>query len=102
MYKRILTKDVTIYESAKTYDGYTLFAPTFNKDAWLIDMKGRIVNHWQMATAPASHGKLLPNGNLLWQGKGPGSMDRYFVGSGSELVEVDWEGNEVCRYEEIG
>jgi len=100
--RRKLTKDVTIYDSARTFDGYTLFAPTFGTDAWLIDMQGRVVNHWEMAHAPASHGRLLPNGNLMWQGKGPGSMDKYFVGSGSELVEVDWDGNEVWRYDEVG
>jgi len=100
--RRKLTQDVTIYDSAKTFDGYTLFAPTFGTDAWLIDMRGRVVNHWEMQHAPASHGRLLPNGNLMWQGKGPGSMDKHFVGSGSELVEVDWDGNEVWRYDEIG
>ncbi len=102
MYKRKLSQDVTINDSAKTYDGYTLFAPTFNEDAWLIDMKGRIINHWELKHAPASHGRLMPNGNLMWQGKGPGSMDKAFVGAGTELVEVDWDGNEVWRYDELG
>lgn len=101
-YKRKLTQDVTVYDSAKTCDGYTLFAPTFNPDAWLIDMKGRVINHWELKHAPASHGRLLPNGNLLWQAKGPGSMDKDFVGAGSELVEYDWDGNEVWRYDEVG
>jgi len=101
MYRRKLTQDVTVYNPAKTYDGYTLFAPTFEKVAWLIDMQGRVCHRWQMDTAPASHGKLLPNGNLMWQGKGPNSIED-FVGSGSELVEVDWGGNKVWRYEEVG
>lgn len=100
--RRKLTQDVTVNDSAKAFDGYTLLAPTFSTDVWLIDMKGRVVNHWEMATAPASHGRLLPNGNLMWQGKGAGSMDKHFVGSGSELVEVDWDGNEVWRYDEVG
>ena len=100
-YRRKLTRDVTVYDSAKTFDGYTLFAPTFEKDAWIIDMKGNICHHWEMSVFPASHGKLLPNGNLMWQGKGEGSL-KDFVGSGSELVEVDWDGNEVWRYDEPG
>jgi len=101
-YRRKLTQDVTVYDSARTFDGYTLFAPTFNNDAWLIDMHGRVVQHWALEHAPASHGRLLENGNLMWQAKGPGSMDKHFVGSGSELVEVDFDGNEVWRYDEIG
>jgi len=101
MYRRKLTQDVTVYNPARTYDGYTLFAPTFEKVAWLIDMQGRVCHRWQMDTAPASHGVLLPNGHLMWQGKGPNSIQD-FVGSGSELVEVDWDGNKVWRYEEVG
>lgn len=100
-YRRKLTQDVTVYDSARTFDGYTLFAPTFGTDAWIIDMKGRICQHWSLETAPASHGKLLPNGNLMWQGKGEGSIAD-FVGSGSELVEYDWAGNRLWRYEEVG
>jgi Arylsulfotransferase (ASST) len=100
-YRRRLTSDVSVYSSAKTCDGYTLFAPTFGKDAWLIDMNGRVCHHWELENPPASHGKLLPNGNLMWQAAAPGSLS-YFVGSGSELVEYDWEGNKVWRWEEQG
>ena len=100
-YRRRLTQDVTVYDPSRAFNGYTLFAPTFSSDAWIVDMQGRIVQHWQMENPPASHGKLLPNGHLMWQGKGPGSMPE-FVGSGSELVEVDWDGRKVWRYEEIG
>ena len=101
MYRVRHTQDVTVYDPSRAYDGYTLFAPTFEKVAWLIDMQGRVVHRWEMDTAPASHGKLLPNGHVMWQGKGPDSITD-FVGSGSELVEVDWDGNKVWRYEEIG
>ncbi len=101
MFRRKLTDDVTVYDPSRAFDGYTFFAPTFEKVAWLVDMQGRVVHRWEMETAPASHGKLLPNGNVMWQGKGPGSIED-FVGSGSELVEVDWDGNKVWRYEELG
>ncbi|MFO7898431.1 MAG: aryl-sulfate sulfotransferase [Planctomycetota bacterium] len=101
MYRRKLTDDVTVHDPSKAFEGYTFFAPTFEKVAWLVDMQGRVVHRWEMETAPASHGKLLPNGHVMWQGKGPGSIAD-FVGSGSELVEVDWDGNKVWRYEEVG
>jgi hypothetical protein len=101
MYRRRLTDDVTIHDPSRAFQGYTFFAPTFEKVAWLIDMHGRVVHHWQMDVPPASHGKLLANGNVMWQGKGPGSIQD-FVGSGSELIEVDWDGNKLWRFEEPG
>lgn len=100
-WRRKLTQDVTVYDPSRAYDGHTLFAPTFQTDAWLIGMQGRVCHHWRMPFPPASHGKLLPNGHLMWQGKGPGSITD-FVGSGSVLLEVDWDGKEVWRYEEPG
>ena len=54
-----------------------------------------------MGIPPASHGKLLPNGHVMWQGKGPDSITD-FVGSGSIIKEVDWDRNEVWRHEELG
>ncbi len=99
-YIRKLTQDIKIYDSSKAYDGYTLFAPAADNNVWLIDMKGQIVHHWVMKHEPGAHGKLLPNGNLLWQGRGPEAMSE-FGGNGTELVEVDWDGNEVWRYNDL-
>lgn len=95
-YTRRLTRDVTDYDPSRAFNGYTLFAPTFGTDAWIIDMRGRIVHHWTMETPPASHGKLLPNGHLMWQCKGRHAMHD-LIGSGSELVEVDWDGTPLWR-----
>jgi hypothetical protein len=78
-----------------------VFAPTFESHAWLVDMHGRVCRHWDLEIPPASHGKLLPNGHVMWQGKGPDSM-KEFVGSGSVLKEVDWDGREVWRHEQLG
>jgi len=100
-YRRKLTQDVTVYDPSRAFNGYTFFAPTFQSDAWLIDMRGNICHHWELEMPPASHGKLLPNGNVMWQCKGEGSLTD-FVGSGSVIREVDWDGNEVWRYEEPG
>lgn len=99
-FTRKLTQDVTIYDSSKAYNGYTLFAPMWGKNAWLIDMKGRVVHRWLMKHVPAAHGKLLPNGNLLWQGRGSQALEG-FGGNGTELVEVDWDGNEIWRHNDL-
>lgn len=99
-YTRKLTRNVKIYDPSKAYNGYTLFATVGGNDVWLVDMKGQIVHHWLMKHEPAAHGKLLPNGNLLWQGRGPQAMSE-FEGNGTELVEVDWDGNEVWRHDDF-
>jgi hypothetical protein len=92
-------QNVKIYNPNKAFNGYTLYPVLWGKDAWLIDMNGNVINRWTMKTMPANHGILLPNGNLLWQGRGLGEMSE-FGGIGTELVEVDWDGNEVWRYDD--
>ena len=99
-YLRKLTQDVKIYDSSKAYNSYTLFATMWGNDVWLIDMRGQVVHHWVMKHASGTHPKLLPNGNLLWQGRGPEAMSG-FGANGTELVEVDWDGNEVWRYDDL-
>ncbi|MCG3177723.1 MAG: hypothetical protein BIFFINMI_00042 [Phycisphaerae bacterium] len=100
-FERRLTQDVTIHDSARSLSGYTLFSPTFGRNCWIVDMAGRVCHYWTLPTPPASQGKLLRSGNLMWQGKGPGSnVD--FVGSGTELVEYDWDGREVWRFDQPG
>lgn len=91
---------VTHYVPSKTYNGYTLFAPLYGKDVWLIDMQGRFVHRWKMPLTPGCDAQLLPTGNLLWAGKViPGPLLE-FGGSGGLLLEVDWEGREIWRYED--
>ena len=45
--------------------GYTLFAPSYAKGIYLIDMQGRVVKRWQFDDIDVSLVELLPNGNLL-------------------------------------
>ena len=83
MYHRDLTRDVVVHDQTRTSPGYTLFSHMWGKDAWLIDINGNIVNHWTLGNVAACHGKLLENGNLLWQAKGEGTMPE-FAGHGTE------------------
>ncbi len=87
------------YNPQKAYDGYTLFAPKGGSEVWLIDMEGRFVHHWEMDLNPGEYGILLPDGHLLYAGR---LRDRplEFTGAGGKLVEVDWDGNIVWRYED--
>ena len=99
-YFREFALDITVYDPSKVFHGYTLFAPMSTNDAFLIDMEGNIVHHWKTPFPPAQHGRLLPNGNLLfWPQKG--KEPKIPVGGvGSDRVELDWDGNVVWRHED--
>jgi len=94
-------KGVTYYNPCKTDYGYTLFAPLYTKDVWLIDMEGYIVNRWRMPYIPGQHAYLLPNGNLLWAGKVKTPTELGlpfdFGGIGGIIMEVDWDGHVVWQ-----
>ncbi|AOY60212.1 aryl-sulfate sulfotransferase [Desulfococcus multivorans] len=102
-------RGLTVYDKSKAYDGYTLLGSLAPVDenglpweldnsvgrpysAILIDMEGNIVNKWQVAGFPA---KMLPGGYVMGGvGTGvPGHLED------RALVQQDWCGNEVWRYE---
>ncbi|GAJ01593.1 unnamed protein product [marine sediment metagenome] len=90
---------VSCYVPSKAYNGYTLFAAISGGGVWLVDMQGRFVHHWETAHPPGHHGVLLPNGILLYAGTPPdGPVE--FGGRGGELLELDWDGNVIWKYED--
>jgi outer membrane protein assembly factor BamB len=97
---RTTEQSVSIYDATKAYGGYTLFAPHYGKDVWLIDMKGRVVHRWQMNHLPGGDGRLLPNGNLLRLNKTMKEPLLFFGSVSGELVEIDWDGNIVWKHED--
>ena len=101
-FKRRTEESVTIHDPSKTYGGYTLFAgPHSSTDVWLINMKGCIVHRWKMPTPLGSDVRLLSNGNQIRVNK-TGREPTGFLGTvGGELVEEDWKGNVVWRYEAL-
>ncbi len=82
-------------------EGYTLYGViTANyQHAILIDMDGNIVKEWSVFGFPA---KMLPGGSLI-AGRGfrrePGSEFLAFFGESIELVQLDWNGNVVWRFD---
>jgi len=98
-FKRAMPNDVLIHDESKTYKGYTLFAPMMERYAWLVDMRGRVVHYWEMEHPPGVHGRLLKNGNLMWLGRGEGALED-LGGGATYLIEVDWDGKEVWRYDD--
>ena len=91
-YARTSLKGVMLYDSKRTYTGLTLFTPTEGEGAWLIDMMGRLVNHWKTGYQPGYDAQLLPNGNLLYAGK---------VANGP-LADLDDAGGGILSGQEAG
>jgi hypothetical protein len=88
------------YDPRRAYPGYTLFSPMGGKKVWLVDMEGRIVHHWSVDYTPGCHGRLLPNGNLLYAGKKEVSPIPDFGGSAGIMLEFDWNGSVIWTYED--
>jgi hypothetical protein len=89
---------VTHYEPARAQEGYTLFAPMYGRNVWLVDMWGTIVQRWQVENLPGNYGQLLPNGNLLYAGRTLPAAIPEFAGNGGQLAEYDWKGKIVWEY----
>lgn len=93
---------LTCYNRSKAYVGFTLFCPLSGKAAvWLIDMEGRFVHQWMMPYRPGAYGRLLPNGNLLYECRILGGPLDVFGGSAAKIIEVDWGGNTVWEYSDV-
>jgi len=63
-------------------NGYVLFTPQSNKDVYLIDNCGGLVNEWNFGEVPGAVCYLLDNGNLLRAGR--------------DTIEIrDWDDNRI-------
>ena len=58
-YVRDLSRDVQINDTAKTYAGYTLYAPMMERIAWLVDMGGRIDEYLEPINLRSRESKML-------------------------------------------
>jgi hypothetical protein len=95
--------------------GYTLVTPIGGDTAYLLDMAGRIVHRWRLVTlGRAFYSRLLSSGRLLVMGTDeatpfvqvpPGQVVpfetniRRIGGNANRLLEYDWNGDVVWRYE---
>jgi len=78
-------------------DGYILFTQLNNKQTYLIDKCGYIINKWESAYKPGFAVYLLPNGNLLRAGNI--GNDRFPAGGSGGILELlDWESNILWSY----
>lgn len=55
-----------------TFGGYTLYVPLSSTGvAHLIDIEGNEVHRWELPHRPGRHARILPNGNLAYNGAHP-------------------------------
>jgi len=87
------------YDPSNAYNGYTLFATMYGQDAWLIDMKGNVVNHWLMKYMPGPYGYLTEKGTMMRLERSTEVLEG-FGGNATALTEIDWESNEIWRYDD--
>lgn len=86
-------------DTAKTWKGYTLFAPKHYTSTYLIDNAGRKVHEWTGCLyEPGQSVYLLENGHLLrsCMTKGPLSTGG---GEGGRIEEYDWNSNLVWEFD---
>ncbi len=79
------------WDKSKTFNGYTLIAPSYTKDIYLIDMDGNLIHKWETDNLNGLYAELLPNGNIL---RGAVVNERqavYFGGSSGFVQELDWK-----------
>lgn len=79
-------------DASRSFNGYTLFAPTRSNTTYLINNDGRLVHAWQSNYPPGQSAYLLENGHLLRTGN---VNNRTFTsgGAGGRVQEYDWDGN---------
>jgi hypothetical protein len=79
-------------------NGYTLFAPLWDKTTYLIDEKGNVAHSWPGKYVPGAIAMLADDGILWRQVKLDNPMFQ-IGGSGGRLEQVDWDGNVIWSFE---
>ena len=85
----------TIYQPDKTWNGYTLFDGADDKGVTLIDMNGNILRRWPELAGMGPF-RMLPGGYVMG-----GDVERTPYQESVALIEYDWDGNEVWRFDRM-
>ena len=86
-----------LLNEADTYPAYTLFSN--NKNTYLIDNCGLLINTWSSAFSPGEAVYLLQNGNLLRTAEVEGNFNAGGLGGRFELF--NWENELLWYYEYV-
>lgn len=90
------------YMERRSAGGYTVVTPIGGEATYLLDEMGQIVHFWHVPEFMPGYGYLLPGGNLLVRGqllveKEVGLAEP--AGTADILLELDWDGKVVWRWE---
>ncbi len=83
--------------TAESYPGYTLFAPSTTKTTYLINQNGERVHSWQSDYLPMT-AELMPNGDILRAGLLPANPRMHASGSSGILERFNWAGERTWFY----
>jgi hypothetical protein len=92
-YPSVYPTGTTIYNPEKCWNGYTIFPSVENQGAFLIDMNGNVVKHWEDILGAPIPSRILPGGYVVG---GTGRRERHQ--EFNDLVQVDWDGNIVWKF----
>ncbi len=92
-------KIIGVFFDDGSFDGYTLFAPEYSTNTYLINNSGEIVHMWDSNYIQGLAVHLLENGNLL-RSDFPGVNPTFMAGGVSGRVEIfDWNGTLLWNFE---
>ncbi|MCB1672442.1 MAG: aryl-sulfate sulfotransferase [Gammaproteobacteria bacterium] len=86
----------TIFDPAETWSGYTIFDGPDGHGAILVDMNGNVVKQWQEIAGVPGPFRILPGGYIMG-----GNVQRRPHQETVALIQLDWNGNEVWRYDRM-
>ena len=89
------TVGVTL-DTGGAYPGYTLFTPSTDTHAYLVDNAGQLINRWTSAYLPGFTAYLLPDGHLLRAAQYGTSFPA--GGAGGRVELLDWESTLLWSY----
>jgi len=92
-YPSIYPTGTTIYKPEKCWNGYTIFPAVEDQGAFLIDMNGRVVKHWEGILGEPIPNRILPGGYVVGS-----TVRRERHQEFNDLVQVDWDGNIVWKF----
>lgn len=92
-YGQTKTVGLMLNNTAKVFNGYTLFSPKQYTATYLINNEGRVVHKWTNSIYPPGQSAyLLENGHLLRTCMTLGKLSSG-GGEGGRVEEYDWDGN---------
>ena len=85
----------TIYQPDKTWNGYTLLDTADGEGVALIDMNGNILKRWPELAGMGPF-RMFPGGYVMG-----GNVSRTPYQESVALIEYDWDGDEVWRFDRL-